>query len=323
MNMAKDMKHKIVLALGGNALGNSLSEQAAASRTAASAVADLIGLGNEVVLIHGNGPQVGMIDTVFKTAVASGQKVPLLPLSMCVALSQGYIGYNLQNALQCELDKRGIRKSVCTLITQVEVDPKDPAFQKPTKPIGDFLSEEQASALLKKGIAVAEDSNRGYRRVVPSPLPKDIIEKDMIATLLGAGHVPIAVGGGGIPVARSRGKYSEVPAVVDKDWAAAKLAEIIGADLLIILTSVEKVLINFGKADEQALDHLTAATARQYIQDGQFGIGSMLPKIEAALSFVSSGKNRRALITMLEKASDGMKGHTGTIVSALPVHAPR
>jgi carbamate kinase len=308
-------KKRIVVALGGNALGDNLDEQMHAVKSAASAIVDLAQEGYEIALIHGNGPQVGMINTAFETASKADHQFPILPMSVCVALSQGYIGYDLQNVIRRELDRRGLNTPVCTVITQVEVDPHDPAFEHPTKPIGGFMTEAEAEKLRQKGELVAEDSGRGWRRVVASPKPVDIIEKETVRALLGAGQIPITAGGGGIPVTMVDGQYRGVSAVIDKDWAAAKLAELIGADLLIILTAVEKVSVNFGKPDEKQLDHMTAAEAKEYMAAGHFGKGSMLPKVEAAVSFASSGEGRKALITMLTKAKEGIEGRTGTVIT--------
>lgn len=309
-------KMRIVVALGGNALGNNLAEQMQAVKIAAVAITDLIENGHEIVLVHGNGPQVGMIETAFETASAADASFPVLPMSVCVALSQGYIGYDLQNVVRYEFEKRGIAKAVSTLITQVAVDPDDPAFKDPSKPIGGFLDEHTADRLRSEGVAVVEDSGRGYRRVVASPMPVDIVEKEAVSSLLAAGVVPIAAGGGGIPVAKIDGQYRGMAAVIDKDRAAAKLAELIDADMLIILTAVEKVAIRFGKPNQKELDNLTIAEAEQYMSEGHFGRGSMLPKVEAAVDFVRSGAGKTALITMLSKAKDGIEGKTGTTITA-------
>jgi carbamate kinase len=306
---------RVVIAIGGNALGDNLDEQMRAVKTAAVAIVDLVESGHEIVLIHGNGPQIGMIETAFETAAAADHSFPVLPISVCVALSQGYIGYDLQNALGYELEKRKIAKTVVTLITQVAVDPEDAAFNDPSKPIGGFLDARMAEKLRREGISVIEDSGRGYRRVVASPRPVDVIEKEAIVALLDAGEIPIAAGGGGIPVAKVDGQYRGICAVIDKDRAAAKLAELIGADMLIILTAVEKVALRFGKPDQEELDHLTAAEAESYMSEGHFGKGSMLPKVEAAVDFVRSGDGKKALITMLSKAREGIEGETGTVIT--------
>ncbi|MDR1030400.1 MAG: carbamate kinase [Treponema sp.] len=317
------MKKRIVIALGGNALGENLKEQMAAAQGTAKAIVDLVEGGHEIVIVHGNGPQVGMIETAFETAARADPHFPILPMSVCVALSQGYIGYDLQNTLRRELDFRHISTPVATIITQVEVDPADPAFLNPTKPIGGFMTAAEAEVLRSKGIPVMEDAGRGWRQVVASPRPVNIIEAGTIQTMLAAGQIPIAAGGGGIPVAIQDGQYRGKSAVIDKDFSAAKLAELIGADMLIILTAVEKVAINFGKPDQKWLDRLTVAEAKQYIAENQFAKGSMLPKVQAAISFVSAaagtqtetGFSRTALITLLQKAKDGIEGKTGTIIT--------
>ena len=308
------MSKKIVLALGGNALGDSLAEQMVAVQTTASAIVDLIEQGHQVIVTHGNGPQVGMINVAFEAASKTAANSPVLPMSVCVALSQGYIGYDLQNALREELLNRGIKKPVTTLITQVVVDGKDPAFIDPSKPIGSFFSKEEADVMIAKGVQMKEDAGRGYRRVVASPKPIDIVEKETVRTLMEAGQVVITAGGGGIPVTVEGNHLKGASAVVDKDFASAKLAELIDADMLIILTAVEKVAINFGKPNEQWLADLSIADAQRYIGEGHFAKGSMLPKVEAALSFATSRAGRKSLITMLSKAKEGIEGKTGTVI---------
>jgi carbamate kinase len=312
------MKKRIVIALGGNALGNTLKEQMAAAHITAGAIVDLVEAGHEIAVVHGNGPQVGMIETAFETAARVDAHFPVLPMSVCVALSQGYIGYDLQNTLREELDRRGMNTPVATVITQVEVDPADRAFENPTKPIGSFMTEEEARLLRSRGIPVMEDSGRGWRQVVASPRPVNIIETETVKAMLGAGQIPVAAGGGGIPVAMKDGQYNGVRAVIDKDFSAAKLAELISADMLIILTAVEKVAVNFGKPGERWLDTLTVREAERYIAENQFGKGSMLPKVEASIAFVnapSRGEGKEphsALITLLSKAREGIEGKTGT-----------
>ncbi len=311
------MSNRIVIALGGNALGSNLPEQMKAVKVTAKAIVDLIEDGHEVVICHGNGPQVGMIQNAMTELVRSdpAKYIPC-PLSVCVAMSQGYIGYDLQNALREEMLDRGIDKGAATVLTQVEVDPADPAFQHPTKPIGAFMTEAEARRLEKeRDYHVVEDAGRGWRRVVASPEPVGIVEIDTIRSLVNTDHVVVACGGGGIPVFRTEGNHLKgAAAVIDKDFAAAVLAKQLDADFLIILTAVEKVAIRFGKPDQQDLDRLTPETAEKYIRDGEFAPGSMLPKVEAALSFATSAPGRRALITLLEKARDGIKGRTGTMV---------
>ncbi len=309
------MKKRIVIALGGNALGNNLPEQMIAVQNTSKAIADLIEEGHEVVISHGNGPQVGMINEAMAEYGRMNPEHPTFtPLSVCVAMSQAYIGYDLQNALKEELINRGIHKSVATVITQVRVDAEDPAFEHPTKPIGHFMNEDEAKLAREKGFNIIEDAGRGYRRVVASPLPKEIIEINTVKSLLNAGEVVIAGGGGGIPVIRIGNHLKGVGAVIDKDFASCLLAQEIDADCLIILTAVEKVAINFGKPDVKWLDTLTAKQAKEYMEQGQFAPGSMLPKVQAAVEFASSKTNRTALITLLEKAKDGINGKTGTSV---------
>ena len=310
------MGKRIVIALGGNALGKNLHEQMDAVHVTAKAIADLIQDGHEVVIAHGNGPQVGMIQNAFAAYHKQEAKSDIMPLSMCVAMSQGYIGYDLQNVIGEELDRRGMHIHVATVLTQVAVDPKDPAFQHPTKPIGAFMTEEEAKKLAaEKGIDVAEDAGRGWRQVVASPKPTEIIEIATIRALMNDGHAVIAAGGGGIPVVwEDQYHLKGVPAVIDKDFASECMAEQLDADMLIILTAVEKVAVNFGKPDQRGLDELTPEEAKRYIAEGQFAPGSMLPKVEAAVKFAESKPGRKALITLLEKARDGIAGKTGTII---------
>ena len=311
------MGKRIVIALGGNALGKNLPEQMKAVKITAKAIVDLIEDGHEVVICHGNGPQVGMIQNAMAELTRSdpGKYIPC-PLSVCVAMSQGYIGYDLQNAMREEMLDRGIGKGAATVLTQVEVDPEDPAFLHPTKPIGPFMTEKEARKLEKeRDYHVMEDAGRGWRRVVASPEPKGIVEIDTIRSLVETDHIVVACGGGGIPVFKTEGHHLKgAAAVIDKDFAAAVLAKQLNADLLIILTAVEKVAIHFGKPDQQNLDTLSAAEARKYIADGEFAPGSMLPKVEAALLFAESAPGRKTLITLLEKARDGINGLTGTVI---------
>ena len=313
------MGKRIVIALGGNALGNNLPEQMIAVRQTARAIVDLIEQGHQVVIAHGNGPQVGMIQNAMTALTRTDpEKYIPCPLSVCVAMSQGYIGYDLQNALREEMLSRGIQKGVATVLTQVEVDANDPAFQKPTKPIGAFMTKEEADALVReRDYTVVEDAGRGYRRVVASPRPQSIVEIQSIQDMVDAGLVVVACGGGGIPVFKTEGFHLKgAAAVIDKDFAASCLARQLNADCLIILTAVEKVAIHFGKPDVQWLSDLTPETARQYIADGEFAPGSMLPKVQAALEFAESKPGRTALITLLEKAREGIAGETGTRIHA-------
>lgn len=310
------MKKRIVIALGGNALGNTLPEQKIAVKNTAKVIVDLIQEGHDVVVAHGNGPQVGMIQKAM-TALhkLEPDKYVLCPLPVCVAMSQGYIGYDLQKALREELLKRAINKDVTTVMTQVEVRADDPAFQNPTKPIGTYVTRQEADRLTaERGFTYADDAGRGLRRVVPSPKPDLIVEIGPIRDLIESGKVVIACGGGGIPVIKTADELQGVEAIIDKDFASCKLAQEIAADYLIILTAVEKVAINYGQADQQWLDQMTPTEVREYIAQGQFAPGSMLPKVEAALEFAESAPARTALITLLEKAKDGIDGRTGTVI---------
>ncbi len=309
-------KKKIVIALGGNALGNTLAEQMEAVKITAKSIVDLIEEGHQVVISHGNGPQVGMINNAFTEFSKIEKDQPIIPLSVCVAMSQAYIGYDLQNAIREELKNRGKDTPVTTMITQVLVNGEDPAFQNPTKPIGKFMSKEQADEFSQKyGYPIKEDAGRGYRRVVASPKPVEIVEIDAIRTLVDAGQVVIAGGGGGIPVVLKGNHLKGVSAVIDKDFASCVLAKELDADYLIILTAVEKVAINFGKPDVKWLSNITVDEAKKYMEEGHFAPGSMLPKVQAAVDFASSKDGRKALITLLEKAKDGIVGKTGTVIN--------
>lgn len=303
----------MAIALGGNALGNTAEEQLQLIKNTAKPIADLIEAGNEVIIAHGNGPQVGMINNGLSFAAQGGEIKAAVPLPECGAMSQGYIGYHLQNGIRNELRRRGICKTVVTLITQSIVDTADPAFQKPTKPVGSFYTREQAEKIAaEKGYTMLEDAGRGWRQVVASPVPVDIVEKDAISAMIEAGHIVIAVGGGGIPVVEKNGELAGVPAVIDKDFASAKLAELVKADTLVILTAVDRVAINFGKPEQKALEQMTIAEAEQYIQEGHFAPGSMLPKVRAAIAFAKSGGT--AIIAALENAEAALEGKSGTRV---------
>ena len=311
------MGKRIVIALGGNALGSTPYEQLALVTETAKPIVDLIEQGNEVVIAHGNGPQVGMINLVMATAAEAGAIKSDMPFPECGAMSQGYIGYHLQNAIVNELTARGLRKDVATVVTQVLVDENAPAFQPPTKPIGSFYDKVAADRIMaQRGCTMVEDAGRGWRQVVPSPKHVDVIEKNTVRALVDSGTVVITVGGGGIPVVRCNGRLVGTPAVIDKDFASAKLAELLNADMLIILTAVEKVAINFGKPDQQWLSDLTPELARQYIAEGQFAPGSMLPKVEAFIEYVEAFPKGKALITTLECAAAGLEGKTGTVIVA-------
>ncbi len=304
---------KIVLALGGNALGNNAKEQLELVKNTARTVVDLISQGHKVVIGHGNGPQVGMIHLAMEYSSTQGGGTPAMPFPECGAMSQGYIGYHLQQAVQQELKSRGIQKEVACLVTQVVVDPKDAAFAKPTKPIGSFLTREEADKIAaEKGYIFVEDAGRGYRRVVPSPQPKRIVELNVVHKLVEDDVVVITVGGGGIPVIETENGLQGIAAVIDKDKSCARLAQDLGADMLMILTAVDRVCINFNKPEQKALTQINLAEAQQYISEGHFAPGSMLPKVEACMAFVKSAQGREALITSLEKAGLAMTGQTGT-----------
>ena len=305
---------KVVVALGGNALGKSPEEQLKLVKNTASSLIGLIAAGNQVVISHGNGPQVGAINLGMNFAAEHG-KTAAFPFPECGAMSQGYIGYHLQQSLENELHRRWMNKSVATIVTQIAVDPNDPAFENPSKPVGDFCTKEQADEIAKeKGYTFKEDAGRGYRQVVPSPLPMKIMELDSIKTLIDADKLVIAGGGGGVPVIITDKGLEGVPAVIDKDRSSALLADKIDADKLIILTAVDHVYVNYGKPDEKALKTLNVAEAQKYMKEGQFAAGSMLPKIEACLSFVEGHPEREALITSLDGLDDALAGKVGTVI---------
>lgn len=307
---------RILIALGGNALGSTPQEQLHLVHTSAKPIVDLIEQGHDVVIAHGNGPQVGAINLAFETSSKEIASIPNMPFAECGAMSQGYIGYHLQNAIQKELSKRSIHKAVATVVSQVVVDKNDHAFQHPTKPIGPFYSKEEAEKLMAEtGDTYIEDSGRGYRRVIPSPTPIKVVEKDIIQELVNAGHVVIAVGGGGIPVIEeSKHTLVGVEAVIDKDLASRCLADELNADFLFILTAVEKIAINFGKPNQQNLDRLSIDEAERLIKEGHFAPGSMLPKVQAAIAFVRGKQGRKSIITSLEKAKEAILGKTGTVI---------
>ena len=312
------MAEKIVVALGGNALQSGKSEPTAEAQLAVvketcERLADLSEKGYEIVVVHGNGPQVGRILLASETAK---DVTPAMPFDVCGAMSQGYIGYHLQQALKFALANRGINMPVVTLLTQMVVDQNDPAFQNPTKPIGAFYSEAEAKELAEtKGFTMKEDAGRGWRRVVPSPIPTEIVELDSVLKLMDS-TVVITCGGGGIPVLKKEnGDLEGTAAVIDKDFAAELLAENVEADALMILTEVEKVAINFNKPDQENLAHMTYAEAQKHCDDGQFAPGSMLPKVMAAMKFVKANPGKKAIITSLAKAIDALEGKTGTVVT--------
>lgn len=309
------MGKKIVIALGGNALGNNAKEQLELVKNTASSIVKLVKDGNDVIVAHGNGPQVGMINLAMEYSSNNGGNTPAMPFPECGAMSQGYIGYHLQQSIQKELKDNGLNKPCATVVTQVIVDENDDAFKNPTKPIGSFYSEEEAKKIMEEtGYTFVEDAGRGYRRVVASPKPVDIVELDVVEQLVDNGTVVITVGGGGIPVIKKGNGLEGVPAVIDKDRSSAKLASLLKADVLLILTAVEKVSINFNKPDQLDLSELTLNEANKYIAEGQFAKGSMLPKVEACMDFINGNPEGTAIITSLEKALDAIHGDTGTII---------
>lgn len=311
------MAERIVVALGGNALGNTPEEQLELVRHTAKTIVDLSEAGYEVIVGHGNGPQVGMINLAMEFSSTKGGNTPHMPFPECGAMSQGYIGYHLQQAIQRELKARNIQKECASVITQVVVDADDPGFKNPTKPVGSFYSKEEADKIAKeKGFIFVEDSGRGYRRVVPSPIPKRIVELKVVEQLVKNGDIVITVGGGGIPVVETADGLQGVAAVIDKDRSSALLAQDIGADKLIILTAVDRVCINFNKPDQKELPTMTLSEAEKYIGEKQFAPGSMLPKVQSCMEFVKNNTHGgQALITSLQKAAQALKGETGTVIT--------
>ena len=306
-------KKRIVIALGHEALGSTLPEQQKAAARTAKAVADFIREDYQVVITHSNGPQVGMIHTAMNEFCRLYPEYTASPMSVCTAMSQGYIGYDLQNAIRTELLNRGIYKTVSTVLTQVVVDPYDEAFYHPTKVIGRVMTKEEAEEEEKKGNHVTEVEG-GYRRIVASPKPMDIVEIDAISALSDADQVVIACGGGGIPVLAQNNRLQGASAVIEKDLAAGKLAELLDADMLVILTSVDKVCLNYGKEDEVKLDTLSLADAKKYLAAGEFGEGTMAPKIEAAIDFIGESAIRSVLVTKLNKEAGEITGGMGTLI---------
>ena len=319
--MAKSGASRVVIALGGNALGNTPEEQIERVRNAAPILLRVIEQGNEIIITHGNGPQVGMIQKAFTYANQTDESIPTMDLPECGAMSQGYIGYHLQQAIGAAMHKSYKRWHVASVVTQIEVDPDDPAFQNPTKPIGAFLTKEQADAekAAHPDMIFVEDSGRGYRRVVASPEPKKIVENESILNLLDNEFIVIACGGGGIPVVRDysdKGAYKGQAAVIDKDMGGELLAEDCSADTLVLLTAVDHVAINFGKPDQKDLEDITTEEARQYLEQGQFGKGSMEPQVRAAVKFAESRPGRVCIIGSLDKAAEAMAGLSGTRIHA-------
>ena len=309
---------RIVVALGGNALSldgkaTAVAQQQVADQTT-GLLARLVQAGHELAVVHGNGPQIGNI--ILHEEAINTEKTPTMPVDTCGAMSQGQIGYWLQKAFYNNFQTLGITKSVASIVTQVVVDPNDPAFSNPTKPIGPFYSEQEAKKLAaERGFTVKEDAGRGWRKVVPSPKPIDIIEADLVKMALDSQAILITAGGGGIPVYYQNDKLVGLEAVIDKDFAAAKLAEIIEADVLLILTAVDTVKINYGQPNEQTINQMSLDQARQYIAEGQFAPGSMLPKVEASIKFVSTGNGRQAIITTPEGALEALNGQIGTKIT--------
>jgi len=308
---------RILIALGGNALGNSPQEQQEMIEKSAPSLVGLIKQGHEIIISHGNGPQVGMINLAFETASKYTDKIPKFQLPECTAMSQGYIGFHLQKGIKKELRNENMPWKVASVITQVIVDKNDEAFKNPTKPIGSFYTEEESKKMMEEDstLIMKEDSGRGYRQLVASPKPVGIVERDSILNLLDDEFIVIACGGGGIPVVLDdKGDYKSVSAVIDKDFASAKLAELVNADYLFILTAVDRVAINFGKPNQKEIVEMSIDEAIKYCDEGQFAPGSMLPKVQAAMNFVSSKSGRKAIIASLENAPLAMSGESGTII---------
>lgn len=304
---------RIVIALGGNALGKTPEEQLRLVKETAKQIVKIVKDGHEVVVVHGNGPQVGMINLAFDNAYQNKAGTPLMPFAECGAMSQGYIGYHLQQAIGECLRLEGLHKNCATIITQVEVDESDKAFQNPTKPVGMFYSQKQAKSIEEeKGYTFVEDAGRGYRRVVPSPKPVSILEEKVVSELVKRGNIVITCGGGGIPVVKTKDGYKGVDAVIDKDFAACRLAMMIEADILLILTAVEKVCIKYNTPEVEEIDIMDIDTADKYIQDGEFAKGSMLPKVEACVSFVKERPSGVAIISSLSEGIEALNEKTGT-----------
>ena len=311
------MNKKLVIALGGNALGNTSEEQLQLVKKAAKNIVDLIEEGYTVIVGHGNGPQVGMINSAMEYAATHGATKTPMPFPECGAMSQGYIGYHLEQSIKQELDDRNIDKEVACIVTEVIINKDDPAFVHPTKPIGLFYNKTEADQIAQeKGYHFIEDSGRGYRRVVPSPEPQEILELVAIRQLVEHEDVVITVGGGGIPVIQTDDGLQGIDAVIDKDKSSAKLAQDIHAKMLIILTAVEQVFIHYNQPNQKALTSITVDEAKRYIQEGHFAPGSMLPKVEACIQFVENTPDGTAIITSLEKAKEALQGKTGTYIHA-------
>lgn len=304
--------NKMVIALGGNALGNSPEEQLKLIKNIALTIGKLTAKGYQIILIHGNGPQVGMIYNAFQYGIKNDKNIPSMPLCECVSMTQGYSGYHIQQSIKSQLNNLGLKNDVVSIITQTLVNKNDSAFKNPTKPVGPFYTKEESQKLLKKGISIIEDSGRGYREVVASPTPIDIIEKSVINKLLESKTIVICSGGGGIPVIYEDHELKGMNAVIDKDSTSALLAKLINADYFITLTAINRVCINFGKPNQIELEELTVSDAKKYIMENQFPAGSMLPKINASLDFVQNQKNKVAIIADLNDIEDALKGIKGT-----------
>ncbi len=309
------MKKKVVIALGHRALGTTFPEQKVAVKKSAKVLADMVAEGCQLIITHSNAPQVGMIHTAMNEFGKAHQDYTVAPMSVCSAMSQGYIGYDLQNSLRAELLKRGIYKPVSTILTQVLVDPYDDAFYNPVKPIGRYMTAEEAEEEEKKGNYVVEEPGKGFRRIVAAPRPKDVIEIDAIRALVDAGQLVIACGGGGIPVLSQGSELKGASAIIEKDYASGKLAELLDADVLMILTSDEKVCLDHLSESPRPVDHLSIEEAEQDILEHQFGETAMLPKIQASIDFIKAGEGREAIITNLEHALDAINGKAGTTIS--------
>lgn len=307
-------KKRLVIALGGNALGNTPAEQLELVKKTAKTIVDL-SENYDIAVGHGNGPQVGMINNAMEFSANKGGNTPEMPFPECGAMSQGYIGYHLSQSIRNELKNRNKDSEIACVVTQVKVDENDEAFNKPTKPIGSFLTKEEAEAKQKEnGYEYVEDAGRGYRRVVASPIPKEIIEINIVENLVNNGNIVITVGGGGVPVIETEEGLEGVPAVIDKDRSSALLAQELNADMLVILTAVDRVMINYNKPNQEEIKEMTVEEAKKYIEEGHFAPGSMLPKVEACLEFVEKSDKGLALITSLEKAAEALEGKTGTII---------
>ncbi|MBP3468174.1 MAG: carbamate kinase [Lachnospiraceae bacterium] len=308
------MKKRVVVALGHRALGTTLPEQKEAVKNTSRVIADLIEKGYQVSITHSNAPQVGMIHTAMNEFGKEHENYTAAPMSVCSAMSQGYIGYDLQNGIREELMNRGIYRTVSTILTQVIVDPYDEAFYTPTKVLGRYMNVEEANAERKKGNYVVEEPGKGYRRIVSAPNPVSIVEIDAIRALLDADQIVVACGGGGIPVLEQDHHLKGAGAVIEKDLTAGKMAEEINADMLIILTSVEKVKINMGRPEEEELGEISVEQAKEYMEEGHFGKYNMYPKFKASVEFIEKREGRSALITSFDKLNEALKGKTGTII---------